>query len=112
MRCNGKKDCLLGEDEFNCKKQNLCPAGFFQCQNGLCIKDELVCDLHYDCGDKTDEINCDNHYKKEECKTDQFKCSNGGCISGGLVCDGEFDCRNGEDEMNCDTQTCSSQQFR
>lgn len=112
MRCNGKNDCLLGEDEFNCKKKNLCPAGMFQCQSGSCIKEELVCDLHYDCGDKSDEVNCDNHNRKGECKAEQFKCSNGRCISPGLVCDGEADCRDGEDEVNCETQTCNTGQFR
>lgn len=112
MRCNGKKDCLLGEDEFHCKQRNLCPSGFFQCQSGACIKEELVCDLHYDCGDKSDEENCENHYRKGECKEGQFRCSNGRCISDELVCDGETDCRDGEDEKNCEMKTCNFHQFR
>lgn len=112
MRCNGKKECLLGEDEFNCKKRDLCPTGFFQCQSGTCIKEELVCDLHYDCGDKSDEMNCENHYRIGKCQAEQFRCSNGRCISAGLVCDGESDCKNGEDEKSCDMQTCNFRQFR
>lgn len=75
------------------------------------MKQELVCDLHYDCADRSDEENCDSHVKSK-CTWGDFRCTNGRCISSASVCDGIPDCQEGEDEMNCETNTCGYNQFR
>lgn len=114
LRCNGKKDCLTGEDEIGCDiKKNLCMYGQFQCDNGECISKSLMCDLHYDCKDKSDENNCDGHKSSKSCPDKHFQCSGSGkCIAERYVCDGEKDCFDGEDELKCNSATCSPDQFR
>jgi hypothetical protein len=56
-----------------------------------------VCDLHDDCGDNSDEAECDIR----PCETWQHRCSNNKCILLAWVCDGDDDCGDGSDELNC-----------
>ncbi|XP_019963786.2 suppressor of tumorigenicity 14 protein homolog [Paralichthys olivaceus] len=73
---------------------NPCP-GRFQCTNNLCINTTLQCDGWNDCGDGSDENNC-------ECNEAQMKCKNGRCKPKFWECDGSDDCGDGTDEENCE----------
>lgn len=112
LRCNGMKDCMMGDDEQNCHKEHHCSGGFFECLNGECIPQRKVCDFHYDCRDNSDEINCDEHNKETKCAVGNFRCGDGQCISDRFVCDNLHDCNDGSDEMNCHSLTCSDVEFR
>jgi len=58
MVCDGRRNCIQGEDEESCGSRT-CDAGKFQCQNGVCIPHLWVCDYDNDCGDMSDEpSNC------------------------------------------------------
>lgn len=37
----------------------LCSHNEFRCKNGYCINETLVCDSENDCGDNSDEENCE-----------------------------------------------------
>ncbi|CAN9515311.1 unnamed protein product [Ophioblennius macclurei] len=72
---------------------NPCP-GRFQCRNNLCINKTLECDGYSDCGDDSDEENC-------QCKEAQVRCANGRCKPKFWICDGFNDCGDKTDEDNC-----------
>lgn len=114
LRCNGANDCLNGDDEENCAKEHRCSPGYFECMNGECILEMKVCNLHFDCRDKSDEINCNGADKNQKvtCPPGNFQCKDGKCISDRLVCDNIQDCNDGTDEENCHSLTCSSFEFR
>lgn len=69
----------------------------FPCSNGLCLNFEYVCDGVDNCGDNSDEAQCDS-----DCMEGEFFCGTV-CISNKYICDGYSDCTNGEDERNCTT---------
>lgn len=70
-----------------------CP-NMFLCKNQQCIKKDLKCDGWNDCGDNSDELNCN-------CKSDSIACRNGFCKPRFWACDGINDCGDNTDEMNC-----------
>lgn len=78
----------------------------FTCKNGKCIRRSLVCDGLDDCGDKSDEANCDCTDMKQ--REDAMQCkvyARGGmpkCIPLTRRCDGYEDCPDGEDEKDCE----------
>lgn len=41
-----------------CVLESLCNGSFFMCANGRCVPLLSVCNLHDDCGDQSDERNC------------------------------------------------------
>ncbi|XP_069980550.1 G-protein coupled receptor GRL101 isoform X1 [Penaeus vannamei] len=57
LRCDGKRDCLRGEDEDLCREA-VCGRGEWRCGGGQCIPEASRCDLVLDCEDRTDEMNC------------------------------------------------------
>ena len=72
----------------------------FQCDNNLCINLSWKCDGGNDCGDNSDEMDCQSN---STCSSHEFRCSNNHCIIRQWLCDGDRDCLNGEDEDNCST---------
>jgi hypothetical protein len=57
-RCDGKRDCLHGEDELNCMSSK-CPDSQFTCNSGQCISIGKKCNGDKDCLDGSDEFNCE-----------------------------------------------------
>ncbi|KAK3885529.1 hypothetical protein Pcinc_009189 [Petrolisthes cinctipes] len=55
--CNGKRDCLNGEDEENCDFSP-CGPGEWQCDGGPCVHESARCNLIYECKDRSDEMHC------------------------------------------------------
>ena len=72
-----------------------CPPGQFQCTNLNCTFPFKICDSKNDCGDNSDEVDCD----KRECEPWQFRCRNGKCIPSSWACDLANDCGDESDEL-------------
>ncbi|XP_030628050.1 low-density lipoprotein receptor-related protein 1B [Chanos chanos] len=61
--CDGYSDCPDQSDELplnpKCSAaESLCNGSFFMCANGRCVPLRSVCDQRDDCGDGSDERNC------------------------------------------------------
>nr|WBR46502.1 vitellogenin receptor [Coccinella septempunctata] len=112
QRCNGQPDCRLGEDEEGCKPENHCPVDHFMCDNGACIEEHKVCDLMFDCADKSDEHKCNYQKGGTLCPPKHYKCPDDRCIAEKFVCDGHADCSDRSDERDCISSTCAMYQFR
>uniref|UniRef100_UPI00398EA76F suppressor of tumorigenicity 14 protein homolog n=1 Tax=Pristiophorus japonicus TaxID=55135 RepID=UPI00398EA76F len=74
--------------------RNPCP-GEYTCRSGLCIALSLRCDGWNDCGDLSDELQCN-------CEPDQFTCDNGICKPKLWTCDRVNDCGDHSDEKACE----------
>lgn len=97
-RCNGTAECPRGEDEANCSG---CRINEFECDNKKCIRQEWKCDKVDDCGDKSDEKNCNvttGPTSAHRCHDHMFDCKDGTCVEMIQVCDGRADCANKLDE--------------
>ncbi|KRZ56210.1 Low-density lipoprotein receptor-related protein [Trichinella nativa] len=113
-RCDGGKDCTLGEDEEGCAHPG-CKPDQFQCDNyrwneTSCIPLYHKCDNVTDCYDGSDEKHC----AKTVCNAEDFYCANGlQCFPKSKVCDGIYDCRDQSDERSCgEMLSCFQYQFR
>nr|XP_057907663.1 MAM and LDL-receptor class A domain-containing protein 1-like [Doryrhamphus excisus] len=65
----GFTSCTLPEP------QPICPDNMFTCNNRMCVEKKRVCDFTDDCGDWSDEINCELQGKIERCSFEQGLCS-------------------------------------
>ncbi|XP_042909584.1 low-density lipoprotein receptor-related protein 4 [Parasteatoda tepidariorum] len=89
-----------------------CSVNHFACTTPLygnctCIPVRWRCDSDDDCGDGSDEIDCD----AAACSRDMFMCNSGKCIITSWWCDGENDCGDYSDETDCSPRNCSKKEF-
>ncbi|KAG8187374.1 hypothetical protein JTE90_016920 [Oedothorax gibbosus] len=89
-----------------------CSVNHFACTtpqygNCTCIPVRWRCDSDDDCGDGSDEIDCD----AAACSRDMFMCHSGKCIITSWWCDGENDCDDYSDESDCSARNCSKKEF-
>ncbi|KAM9349890.1 apical endosomal glycoprotein [Symphorus nematophorus] len=65
-------------DFTNCtlpEPQPFCPENMFTCNNSVCVEQSQVCDFSDDCGDQSDENNCEQPGFVERCSFEQGLCS-------------------------------------
>ncbi|XP_052075235.1 low-density lipoprotein receptor-related protein 2-like isoform X4 [Mytilus californianus] len=60
-----------------------CDTNQFQCYNGQCIPNENRCDNDFNCGDRSDELNCT---VVQPCPEGRHKCDNGECVTDINLC--------------------------
>lgn len=91
----------------------------YRCFLGQCIDRRLVCNSYNDCGDMSDEINCNLENTTNlaiPCRTDRMKnilqCNSNKsiCLKASARCNGINECPLGEDEAYCD-DTCANYEF-
>ena len=119
--------------DFLLQNSDLCLPHQFQCNDGMCISLNLVCDGEADCTHREDEdlqcnddyacsvndVNFDFQYCREYCLTKEncicadsnFQCLSGGCIRVNQFCNKKPDCKDKSDEFECVFPTCKSFQF-
>ncbi|NWY02493.1 CO9 protein, partial [Nothoprocta ornata] len=85
----GGKPCLETlRDSQSCKTSQVCPEApeadcgtDFQCDSGRCIKQRLVCNVDNDCGDFSDEDNCESE-PRSPCRNHDIDVSEMGRTAG------------------------------
>ncbi|MGH0120697.1 UNVERIFIED_CONTAM: hypothetical protein FKN15_035083 [Acipenser sinensis] len=103
--CRGERMLL---DDNRCVYNRNCRKGFKRCYNQRCVANSRFCDGLDDCGDNSDEVNCNNNtecfdfYKLGVKATGFISCNSTSlCILPTWVCDGSNDCGDYADETNC-----------
>ncbi|XP_013181939.1 PREDICTED: putative vitellogenin receptor isoform X2 [Papilio xuthus] len=105
QKCDGKKDCLFGEDEEGCAVSK-------GMESIVCSSQETLCDGK--CINKNEICNSDTAKNNQTCSPTQFQCRKDNiCIERSLVCDGHVECPDGSDEdpVSCDTLSCFVTEF-
>ncbi|XP_015924680.1 very low-density lipoprotein receptor isoform X1 [Parasteatoda tepidariorum] len=95
---------------FTIQVKGQCSSHHFQCRSNKCIPISWQCDEENDCGDGSDELNCE----ARTCSDTEFRCkTNGRCIPNRWQCDNEDDCLDNSDEDPeiCSNRTCLANQF-
>lgn len=81
--------------------------GFWTCADGvIMIMERDVCDIHPDCPDRSDELNCEQY----NCSIGLWKCnSESRCIPDTAVCNGQYSCDDDSDEERslCESWNCT-----
>ncbi|XP_057293261.1 low-density lipoprotein receptor-like [Hydractinia symbiolongicarpus] len=83
-----------------------CDQGEFLCHNKNCIVSSWTCDGEDDCGDKSDELNCDGKKHRKCDQSTNFQCKNSKCVPLSWTCDYADDCGDGSDESSVDGPLC------
>ncbi|CAK9805473.1 Vitellogenin receptor [Anthophora plagiata] len=93
------------------------PPEYFSCENKKCVSFSYRCNGENDCGDNSDEINCQGNEIPSNifrCATDEFQCYDHSCIPIEKFCDAKTDCPDETDEydgcvkdLTCDTFRCN-----
>ncbi|CAG5115953.1 unnamed protein product, partial [Candidula unifasciata] len=133
-RCDGEADCKNGTDEIGCSLSTtsaprkvtsspLCPVFSYRCTNGYCVGWVDVCNGINDCGDSSDEIDCEyptsttsplpwnTTSRTHWCSYNEFFCPvDYRCLPNVLRCNGHEDCLDGTDEDSCGS--CSRDQYQ
>eukprot|EP00092_Neocalanus_flemingeri_P022770 GFUD01024690.1.p1 GENE.GFUD01024690.1~~GFUD01024690.1.p1 ORF type:complete len:2176 (-),score=631.55 GFUD01024690.1:299-6826(-) len=113
---DGRTECKCPDGQVT-QKNGTCQVGAgeecgkdqWQCGNKLCIPSLWKCDGDNDCGDLSDEKECN----EEQCRGKQFQCNNKKCVPDHWRCDYDNDCGDGSDESDCPNTTCEAgTQFR
>ena len=52
------KPLIFNKRSFYFQKDGMCKIGQFVCNNRNCVKHNVTCDAHNDCGDWSDETHC------------------------------------------------------
>lgn len=89
-----------------------------KCVHGGCVDQQLWCDGNNDCGDFSDELDCNRLLDLEiacgsgENQDDFYQCTSDPriCVNSTARCNGTAECPHGEDEVNC--SGCSHNQFK
>ena len=103
-----------------------CSSTYFQCNDGTCIDEHLVCDGRQHCMMEEDEKKCTNictdkvscalncsYMNTCFCLRGYFQCESGGCIPVGKLCDRVYNCKDGSDEpMSCEFDSAQLQRIK
>ncbi|XP_032678625.1 vitellogenin receptor-like [Odontomachus brunneus] len=107
--CSGRRSYPINNINNEYSSQDL-----FTCSNGKRIKSIFKCDNDNDCGDNSDENNCNYNYPyRLLCSKSNFNCTNRNCISRDKFCDGYYDCTDNSDEYDgCEEDLKCEGRFR
>ncbi|XP_078576616.1 uncharacterized protein LOC144862181 isoform X4 [Branchiostoma floridae x Branchiostoma japonicum] len=105
------RDCfLVSPTRYMCsskptEKTNTCRPEDYICGNGACVLSDFVCDGADDCGDNSDENQCDRG-------PSMFQCANGKYLPMAAYCDFIDQCGDKSDESLCKYPNCQAGDYR